>query len=189
MLTCFINPNYSYQENTFGYKSIFWILLLMFLCIPAFIFLYACAQVLIIIRHIKLQKDAETNSIFLKYSMHLGIYIILTLLITILYVWDTFSTNDNLTDGFKKYSYVVTLCSMFIPVVAGLIQFGQIYLNNEDICCNSFKKLNQSVSDIESGILLSEFIAQQEEEDGSLERLEEKSMKKVSIYMFIHIIL
>jgi hypothetical protein len=70
---------------------------------------------------------------------------------------------------------------MFIPVVAGLIQFSQIYLNNDDICCNSFKKLNQAVSDIESGILLSEFIAQQEEEDGSFERLEEKSMKKVSI--------
>lgn len=180
MLTCFININYNFSYSSLLHFNIkYCLIVIAFLAIPFSIFIYATIQALIIVKHIKSQKDSETKSIFIKYSLHLISYILLIILLLIIYFWKIFRINDynNISDNFKIFSFIVTLTSVLMPVIVGFIQFFLFYVNTGHLSKQySKKKLKYTYKD-DNSILLDDIITK--EEKGTFEQLEEKSIKKV----------
>lgn len=180
MLTCFININYNFSYSSLLHFNIkYCLIVIAFLVIPFSIFIYATIQALIIVKHIKSQKDSETKSIFIKYSLHLISYILLIILLLIIYFWKIFCINDynNISDNFKIFSFIVTLTSVLMPVIVGFIQFFLFYVNTGHLSKQySKKKLKYTYKD-DNSILLDDIITK--EEKGTFEQLEEKSIKKV----------
>lgn len=181
MLTCFLHINYNFNYSTlFNLNIKYFLTILAFLSIPFCIFIYASIQALIIMKYIKSQKDFQTKSFLIKFSLRLVSYILLIILLLIIYLWNIFSTNNNnITDNFKIFSFIVTLSSMFIPIVVGFIQFFLFYVNYENLA----KKYNKSkrkylyTYNNNDSTLLNDLITKAEK--GTFERLEEKSKKKV----------
>lgn len=180
MLTCFININYNFSYSSLLHFNIkYCLIVIAFLAILFSIFIYATIQALIIVKHIKSQKDSETKSIFIKYSLHLISYILLIILLLIIYFWKIFRINDynNISDNFKIFSFIVTLTSVLMPVIVGFIQFFLFYVNTGHLSKQySKKKLKYTYKD-DNSILLDDIITK--EEKGTFEQLEEKSIKKV----------
>ena len=180
MLTCFININYNFSYSSLLHFNIKYCLIVFaFLAIPFSIFIYATIQALIIVKHIKSQKDSETKSIFIKYSLHLIFYILLIILLLIIYLWKIFRISDynNISDNFRIFSFIVTLTSLLMPVIVGFIQFFLFYVNTGHLSKQySKKKLKYTYKD-DNSILLDDIITK--EEKGTFEQLEEKSIKKV----------
>ena len=193
MLTCFVNINYNFNFSSLLNANIRYCLFVFaFLAIPFTIFVYASIQALIILKHIKSQKDSETKSIFIKYSLHLISYILLIILLLIIYLWKIFGINDDnkISDNFKRFSFIVTLTSVLTPVIVGFIQFFLFYVNTGHLSKQHPKKrLKYSYND-DNSILLNDLITK--EEKGTFEHLEEKSIKKViniSLYNNLYLLL
>lgn len=180
MLTCFININYNFSySNLLHFNIKYCLIVFAFLAIPFSIFIYAAIQALIIVKHIKSQKDSETKSIFIKYSLHLISYILLIILLLIIYLWKIFGISDinNISDNFKKFSFIVTLTSVLMPVIVGFIQFFLFYVNTGHLSKQYPKKKLKYTYKDDNSILLDDIITK--EEKGTFEQLEEKSIKKV----------
>ena len=137
MITCFIHPVYEKKTDEEFEKIIHYVLLSVFFSIPCINFLYGIIEAVIIYRNITSQNDRENKSLFYKYCVYIGTYIILTFLMFALYFWAFLNTREP-TQFLRWFSYIITLFLVSTPLIVGFFRFIQVYVKSDKLarCCN-----------------------------------------------------
>lgn len=148
MLTCFMNPNivfvfrkeiYIDHNNYFG----FFIAIIAFcicILIPIGNFIYGLIQFYFIGKKVFYENNKEEINLYKKYSLYIGTYLILTFLVILVFIFDSFIDEYNVA-LFRYYSYIITLLSLSTPIIVGMLRFVQVYIRSETItdcisrCC------------------------------------------------------
>lgn len=169
MITCFVHTE-SLTEGTLKY--IHDILLICFFLIPCCNFIYGIIEAIIIFTTIKNQNDQENKSLFYRYSVYIGTYLLLTFLMFIIYFWD-FWTTDIPTKPFRWITYFITMLLVLTPLLVGLFRFLQIFSKHGRFK-KCFKRRRVQRRDELSGSLLP---------DVEFDTFEKKAIKKVIYYI------
>ena len=171
MITCFVHTEYN-TEGTF--KFIHSLLLIGFLAIPCCNFFFVFLEAIIIYTTIKNQNDQENKSLFYRYAVYIGTYLLLTFLMFIIYFWDIFTTEEP-TTFFRWMTYFITMLLVLTPLLVGLFRFLQIFSKNGRLK-KCFKRKRVQRRDDLGGSLLP---------DVEFETFEKKAIKKVNNYIRI----
>ena len=181
MITCFIHPVYEKKtspnlDEEFE-KIIHYVVLSVFFSIPCINFIYGIIEAVLIYQNITSQNDRENKSLFYKYCVYIGTYIILTFLMFALYFWAFWNPGE--PKPFLRWSsYIITLSLVSTPLLVGFFRFIQVYVKSDKIarCCN--KRPYPRKSDM-SGSLL------QEVKSLEFDQFEKKAMKKFVSNIYI----
>ena len=177
MITCFIHPVYEKKTDEEFEKIIHYVLLSVFFSIPCINFLYGIIEAVIIYRNITSQNDRENKSLFYKYCVYIGTYIILTFLMFALYFWAFLNTREP-TQFLRWFSYIITLFLVSTPLIVGFFRFIQVYVKSDKLARCSNKRPYPTKSEL-SGSLL------QDAKTLEFDQFENKAMKKFVSNIYI----
>ena len=173
MITCFLTLD---NDNTF--KKVF-VAIIIFSLIPLFNLIFFFIEVLIIIRNPSYTSDLENKRIFKNHSIYTLINLIITLLMSTLYIiyWKKkYEVRDNET---AWYFYLVTLFLCFNPLCTGIIRLyktGVFKIISKYLCSKSNNDL--------SGTLLNK---EENENELNIEKFEMVAVKKFVMNIYISV--
>lgn len=175
MLTCFINT--TRKEEWYSNVSI-----VLFMLLPLCMFVYGLVEAISIYRHIKKQKEKEMERLFFKYGIFIGMYILLTTFLFVVFIWDFFiDFSYGLTKTFRWTAFFVTVCWASTPLIVGILRFIHLYIKSDFIFC---RKCNKNNDLLKEQILLIDGSPQSELFKSSIqdiEKFEKKAVKRVTI--------
>ena len=174
MITCFVHTEYSTDSS---FKFFHDLLLICFLVIPCGNFFYGITEAILIYKTIKNQNDQENKSLFYRYAVYIGTYLLLTFLMFIIYFWDFWTTGEP-TSIFRWTTYFITMLLVLTPLLVGLFIFLQIFSKHGRFK-KCFKIMKSEKKDELSGNLLPEAKAFE------FDTFEKKAIKKVRYYITI----
>lgn len=180
MLTCFLNPNYVKKKNKGGISIAFLVIVLM---VPVANFFYGIVQAIYVGYKVSFENNKENKKLYAKYCIYIGIYLIMTFLVILLYSFDFFFTYD--IPPFRWYSYFITLFSIGTPFFVAVIRFIQVYVRSDQLvkfcCCRK----DQGTTDNTKKEVLTTENELRTASTMEFEHFESMAMKKVK-YRFIN---
>lgn len=137
MLTCLVDPDILVEVAQISnvWKFIGFI---AFACIPIGNIFYGVFQWITIFCNNTFKNDREIRSVFYKYSIYIGTYLLLTTLMMTMYIVDLLS-EKGASALLSWYAFIISLLSCSTPLIIGIIKFLEIYLTTDmkRFCCFS----------------------------------------------------
>ena len=185
MPTCFMNPNYVRKKE----EVISFIVLVVVLLVPVGNFIYGIMQAIYVGRRISFENNKEDKKLFAKYCFYIGIYLFMTFLVILLFIFDFLFKYNN--KPFRWYIYLITVFSIGTPFFVAIIRFIQIYVRSDRLancCCRCCCKKDQETIDNNKKEILTTGNELKSAQTMEFEHFEKMAMKKVK-YRIIHIYL
>ena len=126
MLTCFLSIEFYNDGDINNTKDIIGLIIVGLICsIPVIILIIGIINSIVVCSNISYKHDKENRIIFQNHSLYLFIYLIMTFLITTLYVIEFIKKGKIENVHLENYFFAISLIICITPLIVGVIRFYQ----------------------------------------------------------------
>jgi len=126
MLTCFLSIEFYNDGNINNIKDIIGLVIVGLICsIPVIILIIGIINSIVVCKNPSYKHDKENRIIFKNHSLYLFIYLIMTFLITTLYVIEFIKKGKIDNVHLENYFFAISLIICITPLIVGVIRLHQ----------------------------------------------------------------